>query len=54
MAETKTKPTDASIDAYLQETRLRDLAHLKVLGVSVGWATPYVLLDDRRSPSSSA
>jgi predicted DNA-binding helix-hairpin-helix protein len=43
-----------NIVAARQETRLRDLAQLKVLGVTVGWATPYVLLDGRRSPSSSA
>ena len=29
-------------------TRLRDMAQLRKLGVSVGWAAPYVLLDGRR------
>ena len=32
-----------------RETRLRDLSQLKALGVTVGWATPYVLLDGRRT-----
>jgi predicted DNA-binding helix-hairpin-helix protein len=30
-----------------RETRLRDLSQLEALGVTVGWATPYVLLDGR-------
>ena len=33
-----------------REMKLRDLSQLKALGVTVGWATPYVLLDGRRSP----
>jgi predicted DNA-binding helix-hairpin-helix protein len=42
-----------SADRIIQarrETKLRDLAQLKALGVTIGWATPYVLLDGRRSP----
>ncbi len=31
------------------ETKLRDLSQLKTLGVTSGWAAPYVLLDGRRS-----
>jgi predicted DNA-binding helix-hairpin-helix protein len=36
--------------AARREARLRDLSQLKVLGVTTGWAAPYVLLDGRRSP----
>lgn len=32
-----------------RETKLRDMAQLKALGVTVRWAAPYVLLDGRRS-----
>ena len=42
-----------SADRIIQarrETKLRDLAQLKALGVTIGWATPYILLDGRRSP----
>jgi len=31
-------------------TRLRDLAQLKALGVTIGWAAPYVLLEGHRAP----
>jgi predicted DNA-binding helix-hairpin-helix protein len=31
------------------EARLRDMAQLKALGVTTGWAAPYVLLDGRRA-----
>ena len=42
-------------DGYLiiearRETKLRDLSQLKALGVTTGWAAPYVLLDGRRTP----
>jgi predicted DNA-binding helix-hairpin-helix protein len=37
------------IVAARRETRLRDLSQLKALGVTTGWAAPYVLLDGRRS-----
>jgi hypothetical protein len=30
--------------AARRETRLRDLPQLKALGVTTGWAAPYVLL----------
>jgi predicted DNA-binding helix-hairpin-helix protein len=33
-----------------RETRLRDLSQLKALGVTIGWAAPYVLLDGRHAP----
>ncbi|NTU78534.1 MAG: radical SAM protein [Chloroflexales bacterium] len=33
--------------AARRETRLRDIAQLKALGVTIGWAAPYVLLDGR-------
>lgn len=36
------------IIAARRQTRLRDLAQLKALGVTTGWAAPYVLLDGRR------
>jgi predicted DNA-binding helix-hairpin-helix protein len=32
-----------------REGRLRDLSQLKALGVTTGWAAPYVLLDGQRS-----
>jgi predicted DNA-binding helix-hairpin-helix protein len=32
-----------------RHVRLRDLSQLKALGVTTGWAAPYVLLDGRRS-----
>ena len=38
------------IIAARRETSLRDLAQLKALGVTIGWAAPYVLLDGRRPP----
>jgi len=38
------------IVAARRETRLRDLTQLARLGVVVGWAAPYVLLDGRRPP----
>jgi predicted DNA-binding helix-hairpin-helix protein len=38
------------IIAARRETQLRDMAQLKALGVTTGWATPYVLLDGRRIP----
>ncbi len=38
------------IIAARRETQLRDLAQLKALGVTIGWAAPYVLLDGRRVP----
>ena len=34
----------------LHEARLRDITQLKTLGVTTGWAAPYVLLDGRRTP----
>jgi predicted DNA-binding helix-hairpin-helix protein len=37
------------IVAARKQAKLRDLAQLRALGVTVGWATPYVLLDGRRS-----
>ncbi len=37
------------IVAARRQTRLRDLSQLKALGVMVGWAAPYVLLDGRRT-----
>jgi predicted DNA-binding helix-hairpin-helix protein len=33
-----------------RETTLRDLSQLGALGVTTGWAAPYVLLDGRRTP----
>jgi predicted DNA-binding helix-hairpin-helix protein len=43
-------PTSAErILAARREAKLRDLSHLRALGVTVGWAAPYVLLDGRRS-----
>ena len=38
------------IIAARRETKLRDLSQLKALGVTTGWAAPYVLLDGRRAP----
>jgi predicted DNA-binding helix-hairpin-helix protein len=35
--------------AARRETRLSDLSQLKALGVTTGWAAPYVLLDGRRA-----
>lgn len=35
------------IIAARRQTRLRDLSQLKRLGVTIGWAAPYVLLDGR-------
>jgi len=32
-----------------REARLRDMIQLKALGVTTGWAAPYVLLDGRRA-----
>jgi predicted DNA-binding helix-hairpin-helix protein len=37
------------IIAARREAKLRDLSQLRALGVTVGWATPYVLLDGQRS-----
>jgi len=37
------------IIAARREGRLRDITQLKALGVTTGWAAPYVLLDGRRS-----
>lgn len=39
------------IMAARRAARLRDLSQLKALGVTTGWAAPYVLLDRRRSLS---
>jgi predicted DNA-binding helix-hairpin-helix protein len=36
--------------AARREARLRDMTQLKALGVTTGWAAPYVLLDGRRIP----
>lgn len=36
--------------AARRETRLSDLSQLKALGVTTGWAAPYVLLNGRRMP----
>jgi predicted DNA-binding helix-hairpin-helix protein len=33
-----------------RETKLRDLSQLRALGVTSGWAAPYVLLDGWRTP----
>lgn len=38
------------IIAARREARLQDIAQLKALGVTTGWAAPYVLLDGRRTP----
>lgn len=38
------------IIAARRAARLRDMAQLRALGVTVGWAAPYVLLDGRRPP----
>jgi len=38
------------IIAARRETRLRDLEQLRKLGVTTGWAAPFVLLDGRRAP----
>jgi predicted DNA-binding helix-hairpin-helix protein len=38
------------IIAARRDTTLRDLAQLNALGVTTGWAAPYVLLDGRRAP----
>jgi len=37
------------IIAARREARLRKLSQLKTLGVTTGWAAPYVLLDGRRA-----
>jgi predicted DNA-binding helix-hairpin-helix protein len=37
------------IIAARREARLRDMAQLKALGVTTGWAAPYVLLEGRRA-----
>jgi predicted DNA-binding helix-hairpin-helix protein len=42
-----------SADRIIQARRamkLRDLSQLKALGVTTGWAAPYVLLDGRHTP----
>jgi predicted DNA-binding helix-hairpin-helix protein len=36
--------------AARREARLRDITQLKALGVTTGWAAPYVLLDGRHAP----
>lgn len=38
------------IIAARRSARLRDLRQLKTLGVTTGWAAPYVLLDGHRAP----
>jgi predicted DNA-binding helix-hairpin-helix protein len=38
------------IIAARREARLRDITQLKALGVTTGWAAPYILLDGRRTP----
>jgi predicted DNA-binding helix-hairpin-helix protein len=43
------RSADRIIEAR-RETKLRDLSQLKALGVTIGWAAPYVLLDGRRTP----
>ncbi len=43
------RSADRIIEAR-RETRLRDLSQLKALGVTTGWAAPYVLLDGRHAP----
>jgi predicted DNA-binding helix-hairpin-helix protein len=43
------RSADRIIEAR-RETKLRDLSQLKALGVTTGWAAPYVLLDGRRTP----
>jgi predicted DNA-binding helix-hairpin-helix protein len=43
------RSADRIIEAR-RETRLRDLSQLKALGVTTGWAAPYVLLDGRYAP----
>ncbi len=40
------KSADKIIEAR-RETKLRDLSQLRALGVTTGWAAPYVLLDGR-------
>ena len=35
--------------AARREARIRDITQLKALGVTTGWAAPYVLLDGRRA-----
>ena len=37
------------IIAARREARLHDLTQLRTLGVTTGWAAPYVLLDGRRA-----
>jgi predicted DNA-binding helix-hairpin-helix protein len=37
------------IMAARREARLHDLSQLKALGVTIAWATPYILLDGRRA-----
>jgi predicted DNA-binding helix-hairpin-helix protein len=42
-----------SADRIIQarrEMKLRDMAQLKALGVTVSWSVPYILLDGRRAP----
>jgi predicted DNA-binding helix-hairpin-helix protein len=43
------RSADRIIEAR-RETKLRDLSQLRALGVTTGWAAPYVLLDGRRTP----
>ncbi len=43
------RSADRIIEAR-RDTKLRDLSQLRVLGVTTGWAAPYVLLDGHRSP----
>jgi predicted DNA-binding helix-hairpin-helix protein len=43
------RSADRIIEAR-RETSLHDLSQLKALGVTIGWAAPYVLLDGRYAP----
>jgi predicted DNA-binding helix-hairpin-helix protein len=42
------------IIATRRETKLRNMGQLRKLGVMIGWAAPYVLLDGRRPPMQLA
>jgi predicted DNA-binding helix-hairpin-helix protein len=42
------KSADRIIEAR-RDARLQDLTQLRALGVTTGWAAPYVLLDGRRA-----
>jgi len=41
------------IIALRRDTRLRDLAQLRKLGVTIAWAAPYLLLDGRAAPGQT-